>query len=303
MHAWEAIQKSVDHIEDHIKEDVTIEELAKVSYLSMYYFQKLFNRLVGKTVHEYIKARRVAKAKPLLKETNRRIADIALEYGFNSHETFTRAFKELYGVTPEAYRKNKLLLTDFLKPDLSIHYTVVDEHVPLMVDDMVLEITQRQIDEQEYYTGVSKQVDSKEMTQVGVNTLIELWDAFHEKKASIPNLVSEGVEIDYFTSDTTPGKVRYFVGGRSDSSRIDAFHLLSIEPGTYYVCAFEAENFKYLVEDALYKANRYFFDTWLKRQGIEMEDMEPFLIQKYINVKDEPKIEIWIKPTKTSAKD
>lgn len=62
MHAWDAIQKSVDYVEENIKEELSIEELAKVSYLSVYYFQKLFNRLVGKTVNEYIKARRVANA-------------------------------------------------------------------------------------------------------------------------------------------------------------------------------------------------------------------------------------------------
>lgn len=298
MHAWEAIQKSVDYIEENIKEELTIEELAQVSYLSMYYFQKLFNRLVGKTVNEYIKARRVARAKPLLKSSDRRIADIAVEYGFNSHETFTRAFKELYGVTPEAYRKNKLLLTDFLKPDLSIYYTLVDESVPLMVDDMVLEVNRRTIKEKEYYTGVSKQVDSREMNNVGVNALIELWDAFHEKKSAIPNLLQDALEIDYFTYDTTPGKVRYFVGGQSDDSKVEAYHLLSFDPGEYYVCTFEAENFQYLVEDALYKANNYFFDVWLKRRGIGMEDMAPFLLQKYVNVTDEPKIEIWIKPAK-----
>ena len=76
MHAWDAIQKSVDYVEENIKEELSIEELAKVSYLSVYYFQKLFNRLVGKTVNEYIKARRVANAKSLLK-TDKRIADIA----------------------------------------------------------------------------------------------------------------------------------------------------------------------------------------------------------------------------------
>lgn len=298
MHAWEAIQKSVDYIEENIKEEMTIEELAQVSFLSMYYFQKLFSRLVGKTVNEYIKARRVANAKPLLKSTDRRIADIAVEYGFNSHETFTKAFKELYGVTPEAYRKNKILLTDFLKPDLSIYYTMVDESVPLMVDDMVLEVNQRRLDEEEYYTGVSSQVDSREMNNVGVNTLIELWDEFHEKKDAIPNLFEDALEIDYFTYDTTPGKVLYFVGGQSDDSKVENFHQFCIKPGEYYVCSFEAENFEYLVEDALYKANNYFFETWLKRHGIGMDDMEPFLIQKYVNVTDEPKIEIWIKPTK-----
>lgn len=302
MHAWEAIQQSVDYIEENIKEELSIEELANVSYLSMYYFQKLFSRLVGKTVKEYIKARRVANAKPLLKATNLRIADIALEYGFNSHESFTKAFKEIYCITPEAYRRNNLLLTDFLKPDLSIYYTMVDEDVPLMVDDMVLEINQRVLKETEYYRGVSKKIDSKEMNTVGVNTLIELWDAFLEKKKGIPNLLAEGLSIDYFSTDAIPGKVQYFVGASSDNSPINGFNQLSVEPGKYYVCTFEAESFDYLVEDALYKANNYFFETWLKRHGIGKEDMEPFLIQKYVNVTDEPKIEIWIKPTKELVK-
>ena len=297
MHAWDAIQKSVDYVEENIKEELSIEELAKVSYLSVYYFQKLFNRLVGKTVNEYIKARRVANAKSLLK-TDKRIADIACEFGFNSHETFTKAFKEIYGVTPETYRKNDLLLTDFLKPDLSIYYTVVDEGVPLVVDDLVLEVNRRELAKTEYYTGFSRQVESREMNKVGVNVLIELWDEFHEKQETIPNLIENGVQIDCFTSDTTPGKVQYFVGGLSDAQTLMNYNHYQMNPGIYYVCTFEAENFKYLVEDALYKANDYFFGTWLKRHGIEMEDMAPFLVQKYVNVTDEPKIEIWIKPTK-----
>ena len=44
MHAWEAVQKSVDYVEENIKEELSIEELGKVSFLSMYYFQKLFSR-------------------------------------------------------------------------------------------------------------------------------------------------------------------------------------------------------------------------------------------------------------------
>lgn len=303
MHAWEAIQNSIDYAEENIKEKLTIEELAKVSYLSIYYFQKLFNRLVGKTVNEYIKARRVANAKPFLKMMDRRIADIALEYGFSSHATFTRAFKEIYGVTPEDYRKKDLILTDFLKPDLSLYYTMVDESVPLLVDDMVLEVTYRSIVETEYYTGISRQVESKEMNSVGVNTLIELWDEFHKQKMSIPNLLTDGLVIDCFKKDIVPGKVQYFVGGSSDHQCLAEYTQFKLEAGNYYVCSFEAENFNYLVEDALYKANNYFFDTWLKGHGIGMEDMAPFLVQKYVNVTDDPKVEIWIKPKKGLVKN
>lgn len=296
MHAWEAIQHSVDYIEENIQTEMTIDELAKVSYLSVFYFQKLFSRLVGKTVKEYIKARRVANAKSELKTSNKRIADIAMDFGFNSHEVFTKNFKEIYGITPENYRKNEVVLTDFLKPELSIDYTLVDEGVPLLVNDLVLEIYQQKIEVPEYYTGVSKQIDASEMNKVGVNTLVELWDQFQQERATIENLLPEGLVLDYFTMDALPGKVQYFVGGQSTKEGFKHFTQCIIEPGNYYVCSYEAEDFDYLVSDGLYKANTYFFETWLPKHGIGMEDMAPFLIQKYLNVTDDPKIEIWIRP-------
>ncbi len=62
MHAWEQIQKTIDYIEEHISEEITIEELAEIAALSSFYFQRLFKRLVNKPVMEYIKLRRLARA-------------------------------------------------------------------------------------------------------------------------------------------------------------------------------------------------------------------------------------------------
>lgn len=94
MHAWEAIQKTLDFIEENIGEEIDIEQLARESSLSVFYYQRLFSRLVKKPVREYIKLRRLAFACKSLADKQRRILDIALDCGFGSHETFTRAFKE-----------------------------------------------------------------------------------------------------------------------------------------------------------------------------------------------------------------
>ena len=296
MYAWEAIQKAVDYIEENSNQDLNAENLSEVANLSIYYFQRLFNRLIGKTVNDYVKARRVALLKDELKNTKKRIVDIALDYGFNSHESLTRAFKEVYGVTPETYRKSNMLLTDFLKPDLSMNYTLVQENIPLIVDKMVLEIRKESIDQKEFYIGLSKMIDASEMNKIGENTFVILWDQYLKIKDTMSFLNKKSYDIDYFVSDVTTGQIKYFVGGQSNTKEENGYESVILDQGEYYVCSFEAENFDYLVTDALYKANQYFFETWLVHRGIMMEDMEPFLIQKYFKSQSNPKIEIWIKP-------
>ena len=84
--------------------------------------------------------RRLAKSLTMLRDKENRIIDIAMEYGFGSHVTFTRAFKETYGITPSQYRDKPIGLQNFDKPDLLLGYIVVDEGVPLISDGLVLVI-------------------------------------------------------------------------------------------------------------------------------------------------------------------
>ena len=93
MHAWEAIQKTLDFIEAHTAEDIKIEKLAEAAALSVSYYQRLFSRLVRKPVREYIKLRCMARASEVMHKTAYRILDIALDFGFGSHEAFTRALR------------------------------------------------------------------------------------------------------------------------------------------------------------------------------------------------------------------
>ena len=70
MHAWEAIQKTLDYIEEHIEEDIKIEEVTETASLSLFYYQRLFSRLVKKPVREYIKLRRLARVSEVLANKN-----------------------------------------------------------------------------------------------------------------------------------------------------------------------------------------------------------------------------------------
>lgn len=150
MHAWEAIEQSLTYIEEHLSEEISTEELANTVGLSPFYFQRLFKRLINKPVHEYVKLCRLAKVIENLESTEQRILDIALDYGFSSHANFTRAFKETYGITPENYRRDLPMLNTFDKPEVSMNYVLIDEGVPLVVGNIILEIHRKTLENRKF---------------------------------------------------------------------------------------------------------------------------------------------------------
>ncbi|MEK4518183.1 AraC family transcriptional regulator [Paenibacillus sp. FSL H8-0122] len=109
MH-YQLIHKSIEFIEQHLEEDLDLEKVAKAAGLSKYHFHRIFRKYVNKNVHEYIRARRLSQAANLLLYSETRILEIALQYGFESQEAFTRAFKEIYDLPPAQYRSQVRLL-------------------------------------------------------------------------------------------------------------------------------------------------------------------------------------------------
>ncbi len=109
----ESISKAIDYIESHITEELTIADIAKHAIISPYYFQKGFSMLCGFTVGEYIKKRRLTLAGSELVSTDRKIIDIALKYGYDSPDSFTKAFLRFHGATPTAIRKGEAMIKSF----------------------------------------------------------------------------------------------------------------------------------------------------------------------------------------------
>ena len=111
---WMAIiGNSIQYMEDHITEDITVESVAKSVGVSSFYFQKGFAMLCGFSVSEYIRNRRLALAGNDLLVTDEKIIDIAMKYGYDSPDSFTKAFVRFHGVTPTAVRKDDVLLKSF----------------------------------------------------------------------------------------------------------------------------------------------------------------------------------------------
>ncbi len=98
------IQNSIDYIEKHLCESITLNEIAKQSHFSEFHFQRLFRKAVGVSVMEYVRTMRLSEAAKELAETDEKITHIAFKYQFSSEESFSRAFKRLYGSSPRDYR-------------------------------------------------------------------------------------------------------------------------------------------------------------------------------------------------------
>lgn len=109
----EGISEAINYIEDNITEELTIEDIAKGAYMSSFYFQKGFAMLCGFSIGEYIRHRRLTLAGSELVSTDEKIIDIALKYGYDSPDSFTKAFTRFHGVTPTAVRKDGAMIKSF----------------------------------------------------------------------------------------------------------------------------------------------------------------------------------------------
>jgi AraC family transcriptional regulator len=105
MRSKNVIYSSVSFIEHRLSDELTIDELAKQSFFSRTHYKRLFQTVMGEPVMEYIKKRRLQRAGMALCETDLSVLEVALQFGYSSHEGFSRAFKAHFDMPPLEYRK------------------------------------------------------------------------------------------------------------------------------------------------------------------------------------------------------
>jgi AraC family transcriptional regulator len=103
------IQRTVDYIEENLDQQVTLLQLAEVACFSPFHYHRVFQTMVGDSVMNYVRKRRLTSAAVRLFYTDEKVIDIAFDVGFQYQESFNRAFKNFYGVTPKQYREAKRL--------------------------------------------------------------------------------------------------------------------------------------------------------------------------------------------------
>jgi AraC-like DNA-binding protein len=119
-----AVKRMQKYIDSHINERITLHSLANEAGYSPWHSARIFKECTGEPPFEYIRKIRLSFAANRLKNKNEKIVDIAFDFVFGSHETFTRAFSKQFGLTPKSYKKIKPDLKLFLPENISNSYYV-----------------------------------------------------------------------------------------------------------------------------------------------------------------------------------
>ena len=107
------IQHALAYIEANLTRDLEIRDIAKQAYLSPFYFQRIFGALCGVSIGEYIRSRRLSLAGEELAASDAKVIDIAAKYGYESPDSFNRAFQRFHGIPPSAAKKAGARLISF----------------------------------------------------------------------------------------------------------------------------------------------------------------------------------------------
>ncbi|HBV96486.1 MAG: hypothetical protein JL50_13810 [Peptococcaceae bacterium BICA1-7] len=141
MNYIEIVSDAIIYIESNLHKKLSLEELASRYYISPAYFYRIFRAVTNQTVKSYILGRKLSAAAVALKKTGRNVVDIAFQYGFNSHEQFTRDFFKMFHVTPSRYRKENISVPLMAEMDI-VERDFKNENNDIIVDYSCLDFNE-----------------------------------------------------------------------------------------------------------------------------------------------------------------
>jgi AraC family transcriptional regulator len=129
-----AVGKAIWFIETHFSGDISLDDIAKSAGVSRYHMVRVFGFATGRSVMRYVRGRRLTEAARSLVNGAPDILTVALDAGYGSHEAFTRAFREQFGLTPETVRAQRHLcnieLVEPIKLDIKLDETLIPDLKP-----------------------------------------------------------------------------------------------------------------------------------------------------------------------------
>ena len=181
----ERLNASLNYIEEHLSEEIEIDGLAQIACCSSYHYQRMFTYIAGIPLSEYLRRRRMSIAAVELQQSEIKIIDLALKYGYNSPTAFNRAFQSVHGIAPSAVRKAGSVVKTF--PPISFRITVKG------VEEM-----NYRIEKKEAFRIVGLSAPMKNNTEENFSVVPQLWgkaaqEGFIPKLASMMNTSIMGI--------------------------------------------------------------------------------------------------------------
>ncbi|SFE49399.1 AraC family transcriptional regulator [Paenibacillus algorifonticola] len=170
MEAILRMKDALDLMEQKMEERLDIAEIAKAAYVSPFHFQRMFHMLTGMTVAEYIRKRKLTLAAQELTSSAIKVVDVAFKYGYDSPESFSKAFRRIHGISPSEARAPGVSLKAF--PRISFQLSLKGDK------DMDYRIEEKEAFQ---IAGLSYEVSCKD----GQNfiDIPKLWEAFNQSEA------------------------------------------------------------------------------------------------------------------------
>jgi len=200
-----AIFHSLDIIEKRINEKITIESIAADVYISKFHYMRLFREIVGDSVMDYITRRKLSLAANELLKTNNSILDIALNYGYDSRDGFSRSFKAFMGMTPAQYRKHgsNIVKQKSGKEHKNMDYTKTTDAIVREINEWISQANDLAIQIRRankhgmdaFWSGVADQTESLANNSITMLNKISLL-------AQNPDEISNGMDIIKSIDDT-----------------------------------------------------------------------------------------------------
>ena len=233
------IKNALEYIDNHLDEDMSLEAIAEKFNFSPYYFHRIFSAIVGKTLAVHIRDRRLLLACIQLSASDRSVLDIGLEGGYGSAQSFSRAFKGAFGMSPTEYRKQA--------------------HIPAVqtVDEMIIKFTNRLRGGVFLNPNIIKR-DALIIAGVSGdgNKTWDVWNAFEKLKNEKP-LTSKTSENGYEIRLYEGGQCSVHVGYSVSDKSVDPAYEIFEVPGSQYA------SFDVYVSNG-YESENNAMDEWLK---------------------------------------
>jgi len=213
----ERMTRTVDYIEEHLADDIMYDEVAKIACCSMHQFGRVFSYVVGTSLSEYIRRRRLTLSALELQSCNAKVIDVAMKYGYNSPDAFGRAFFGMHSVTPKEARALGVKLKAYpritfqilIKGDIEMEYRI-EEKQNINLVGMVKQI---------------KRQSANTMTNDWKETAGEVWNAWEEflnkgtdKKISDYKLYRAPMWQMGFTQTLDKGETLLAIGAEADTT-------------------------------------------------------------------------------------
>jgi len=187
------IQEAINWIEGNIEDEISLKKISNYIGYSEFHTSRKFKQYTGSTLRRYLMLRRLSLAAKEMRDSNVRIIDIAIKYGFNSQEAFSKSFNSAFNINPGEYVKTKKAIPLVFKKDVLYPDNINLKGDIIMVKDQEIKVTLETVPEHKFIY----------LERDGVDNYIDFWDMvdkeegmdcdiLHGVLASIPGLYGEG---------------------------------------------------------------------------------------------------------------